>query len=908
MTNDGQGIFESEQRPIGIKSNVADLVAGDLDNDGDLDLAIAYEYSYDGNVGVILNDGQGGFASEPSQLTVAGSPTGIALGDLDADGDLDLTVVHGGGIHIPYGGAPGISVFMGLGNGRFASRNFIRLADNLVAAVSDFDQSEGDEIAILDHGGIIEVMQQREPELFSRQIQVTTEDDLSSSGNVYPFAKGDWNGDGLEDVIQGPVFASGDTRLGISQPDGSSIWTTLPTYVDANSWIIADLTGDGLPDIGVIYNQGKTLAVIPQLGNGELGMPVDSLTLANDAYLQDPYDYDADGFPDVLLRDGVGRIRVMFGTGGGAFEPGPEIGQGDDVRTTDLNRDAYPDLLILANNHFATYLGAADGGFQQVFSVAITGAFFQEWTDFTGDGQVDVILSGARESHVLIGKPDGTFDEAIESPLRSGNAGLNIWFEDMNRDGRPDLQVQSVNWGELLSWLVTPEGSLATPAKSIVPRNAYPVAEFYSGPRDINGDQNPDIALASSSQFAFMLGQSDGSFLAAFDPILISGGWNYISLSDDHDADGVGDLTILSPKGLTLWLQQDDGTFVEYFQLPVSGQLADIRWVEDLNGDGRTDYVIFDGRLRLVLSGTEVALSEVFAFGAINYEINFGDWNADGQLDAVTGSWDQPIQVWHNQGDWTFAQAPSPRVIGSLLTVRDVNRDGWSDLVVQTTFNGDSSGILALLNVGGLEFVEGIKLSGSGTTWSDAVQFGDLNRDGHDDLVVGWGARGPGQRITILLSESDGTFGQPVTYVFSRPINLARVVLGDIDGDGDLDVTLEGHRYNYYGDVDKPITRTGIIYNRADQLWPVGDANRDGVFNSSDLVRAFQAGEYEDDVGDNSAWTEGDWDGDGDFTTSDLVFAFQRGTYTENADLRNALERSDIAATVATRQSGVFDE
>lgn len=58
-----------------------------------------------------------------------------------------------------------------------------------------------------------------------------------------------------------------------------------------------------------------------------------------------------------------------------------------------------------------------------------------------------------------------------------------------------------------------------------------------------------------------------------------------------------------------------------------------------------------------------------------------------------------------------------------------------------------------------------------------------------------------------------------------------------------------------------------------------GDSNFDGRFDSSDLVRVFQAGKYEDGIPNNTSFTEGDWNGDGDFTTADLVFAFQAGTY-----------------------------
>ncbi|MEZ6120531.1 MAG: hypothetical protein R3C28_28695 [Pirellulaceae bacterium] len=59
----------------------------------------------------------------------------------------------------------------------------------------------------------------------------------------------------------------------------------------------------------------------------------------------------------------------------------------------------------------------------------------------------------------------------------------------------------------------------------------------------------------------------------------------------------------------------------------------------------------------------------------------------------------------------------------------------------------------------------------------------------------------------------------------------------------------------------------------------VGDTNRDGVFDSSDLVLVFQFGHYEDTIVGNSSWEHGDWNGDGEFDSSDLVLAFNQGSY-----------------------------
>ena len=92
---------------------------------------------------------------------------------------------------------------------------------------------------------------------------------------------------------------------------------------------------------------------------------------------------------------------------------------------------------------------------------------------------------------------------------------------------------------------------------------------------------------------------------------------------------------------------------------------------------------------------------------------------------------------------------------------------------------------------------------------------------------------------------------------------------------------------------------TGGTPGTAGDVVVVGDSNGDGVFDSGDLVAVFTAGEYEDDIEDNSTFSEGDWDGDGDFTTSDFVFAMRAGTYRTGAGGR-ALNLDAIAAGLAS--------
>jgi hypothetical protein len=60
---------------------------------------------------------------------------------------------------------------------------------------------------------------------------------------------------------------------------------------------------------------------------------------------------------------------------------------------------------------------------------------------------------------------------------------------------------------------------------------------------------------------------------------------------------------------------------------------------------------------------------------------------------------------------------------------------------------------------------------------------------------------------------------------------------------------------------------------------PAGDANRDGKFDSSDLVQIFQRGFYESAEAGDAFWDDGDWNGDRRFSTADLVLAFRAGKY-----------------------------
>ena len=101
--------------------------------------------------------------------------------------------------------------------------------------------------------------------------------------------------------------------------------------------------------------------------------------------------------------------------------------------------------------------------------------------------------------------------------------------------------------------------------------------------------------------------------------------------------------------------------------------------------------------------------------------------------------------------------------------------------------------------------------------------------------------------------------------------DVDRLCQGIHENDSRFDLTLDGQ-----------LDRSDLHFYITQQLGTTyGDANVDRVFDSSDLVRVFTAGEYDDGIPGNSSWATGDWNCDGEFDSADLVLAFQHGGFTD---------------------------
>src|SRR2546426_1098685 len=198
----------------------------------------------------------------------------------------------------------------------------------------------------------------------------------------------------------------------------------------------------------------------------------------------------------------------------------------------------------------------------------------------------------------------------------------------------------------------------------------------------------------------------------------------------------------------------------------------------DVNGDGKLDLLVANANSNnltgLLGSGdgtfTAAAGSPV-AVGLYPVAVALGDVNGDGKLDLlVANANSNNLTVLLGNGDGTFtAAAGSPVAVGSSpssVALGDMNGDGKLDLL---TANSGSNNVTVLLGNGDGTFTAapGSPVSVGGGPYS--VVLGDVNGDGKLDLLL---ANGSSNNLTVLLGNGDGTFtaaaGGPVFFLMKR--------------------------------------------------------------------------------------------------------------------------------------------
>ena len=128
--NNGSGNYSDSGQTLGSSASYG-VALGDLDGDGDLDAFVANRAQANT---VWLNNGSGNY-SDSGQTLGSSTSYGVALGDLDGDGDLDAFVANDG---------PANTVWLNNGSGNYSdSGQTLGSSDSFGVALGDLD-GDGD--------------------------------------------------------------------------------------------------------------------------------------------------------------------------------------------------------------------------------------------------------------------------------------------------------------------------------------------------------------------------------------------------------------------------------------------------------------------------------------------------------------------------------------------------------------------------------------------------------------------------------------------------------------------------------------------------------------------------------------------------------------------------------------------
>ena len=325
------------------------IAVGDFDGDGDVDLAVPHYY---GGMTVLLNKGNGDFREAPSSPRSVGEfPRGVAAGDFDGDTDLDLAVTN-----FPDEGPGYVEILLNDGHATF---------------------------------------------------RTAPDGRVSTGAAPYGIAAGDLDGD---DDLDLAVANQRSSDLTILLNDGHASFRQRPGEHEqiaggAYELAVGDFDGDHDLDLVVARNYPPGVAVLFNNGNAEFEQS-DGVPETEAGGPIAVADVDVDGDLDVIRG---GQVSVLLNDGAGRFSRSQmkHAGAAGVVAAGDLDGDGDPDLVYAWAN-----------------------------TIFSGPGEQFLSAVG-----ILLNDGSGHFHEPPQSPMEASNGPEGIALADLDGDGDLDAAV-----------------------------------------------------------------------------------------------------------------------------------------------------------------------------------------------------------------------------------------------------------------------------------------------------------------------------------------------------------------------------------------------------------------------------------------------------------------------------------
>ncbi|MEM6675735.1 MAG: VCBS repeat-containing protein [Planctomycetota bacterium] len=417
--------------------------------------------------------------------------------------------------------------------------------------------------------------------------------------------------------------------------------------------------------------------------------------------------------------------------------------------------------------------------------------------DLDGDGDNDIVYSG--NGSVAAGWIESLGGGAFAAPqtLESGPpSGNGVEIADLDGDGRIDL-VLTRGSTELVWKRNLGGGSFAVEAVLASQSGFY----YDMLVVDIDGDGDADVLGANRSNDSIDLVENLGGGAFAAVRVLVSGIDRPIRMdAADLDADGDIDLGVTVPYfgyERAFELRNLGGLAFGPAVILGSSGVLDFAFA-DIDSDGRADAVFSDEgfpslywrRSAGATFGPATALSNAHRDVT---DIAVADLDGDGDADVAAINRIR-IEVFEQEGA-TFREgvAATTSTTGDDIDSADLDGDGLADLVI--TSDADRSRVSWHRGLGGGRFSG--QVDGFDLTAASQVEIVDIDGDGDRDVIAAGGSFDAAFAGVVLWeSLGDGVFADATLLYSGIADSGATFVLGDLEGDGDIDI-LWTHRQGF---------------------------------------------------------------------------------------------------------------
>jgi hypothetical protein len=349
-----------------------------------------------------------------------------------------------------------------------------------------------------------------------------------------PFVQADLNGDGITDIVSvsvDPNSKSGFFVMLSKKTGGYSapVFYSSP-YAGAYAQVaVGDFNNDGRVDVAEVEDSTGYYIFLNK-GDGSLQPSWNFVTPGTAANISiTAADFNSDGKLDLVLQDGNGDLKLLYGTGHGTFSAPFTIARAPNVYVLfvgDYDGDGHPDLAGTfagacprCPTEVSVYYSDGKGNFSRPTTLDFPDLLYFVSDNADGDGFTDFLGEDTNTNSVVIlhGSANRTFNEQ-DLRLNKPPNGYYPVAADLNGDGIRDLALVELDLatgkGVLSVLLGNPGGSYQAEQYGY---SAKGLATTFAG--RYNTDTKPDLMVLkqtgvhfSDGYFEFLRNTTSGSF------------------------------------------------------------------------------------------------------------------------------------------------------------------------------------------------------------------------------------------------------------------------------------------------------------------------------------------------------------------------------------------------------------